>query len=57
MPQPSELRLGTRGAAALYSGVPLATLRVAGLASGGDSATDALLDVIFGGNPYLLDDF
>jgi len=55
--QPGTLRLGTRGAAALYSGAPLATLRVAGLASGGDPATDTLLDAIFGGNPYLLDEF
>jgi predicted acetyltransferase len=55
--RPDALRLGPRGVATLYSGTPLATLRVAGLASGGEPAADALLDAIFGGNPYLLDDF
>ena len=32
------VRLGARGFAALYSGVPMATLRLAGLATGGDPA-------------------
>lgn len=43
------LHLGARGLAALYAGVPLATLRRAGLAQGGDHATDAALDSAFGG--------
>jgi predicted acetyltransferase len=43
------LHLGARGLAALYAGVPLATLRRAGLAQGGDQATDAALDSAFGG--------
>ncbi|HEX6077168.1 MAG TPA: GNAT family N-acetyltransferase [Micromonosporaceae bacterium] len=53
----ASLQVGPRGIAALYSGTPLATLRVAGLASGGDPDTDAVLDTVFGGNPYLLDYF
>jgi predicted acetyltransferase len=43
------LHLGARGLAALYAGVPLGTLRRAGLALGGDEATDAALDSAFGG--------
>jgi predicted acetyltransferase len=51
------LALGARGLAALYAGTPAATLRRAGLASGGDETADALLDSAFGGTPYLLDRF
>ena len=51
------LRLGPRGLAALYAGTPLATLRMAGLASGGDPAADAALDAAFAGTPYMLDHF
>ena len=36
--------LGPRGFAALYAGTPLATLRRAGLAAGGDPGGDAALD-------------
>jgi predicted acetyltransferase len=43
------LHLGARGLAALYAGVPLSTLRRAGLALGGDQSTDAALDSAFGG--------
>jgi predicted acetyltransferase len=43
------LHLGARGLAALYAGVPVSTLRRAGLALGGDEATDAALDGAFGG--------
>jgi predicted acetyltransferase len=50
----SVLSAGPRGFAALYAGVPLATLRVAGLVSGGDEDTDAALDAAFAANPYLL---
>jgi predicted acetyltransferase len=51
------LRLGPRGLAALYAGTPLATLRMAGLASGGDPGTDAILDATFAATPYMLDHF
>jgi predicted acetyltransferase len=52
------LRLGARGIAALYAGVPVATLRRAGLASGGDQATDDALDSAFGGRPaFMVHDF
>ena len=54
-PGPAQpLSLGPRGFAALYAGVPLATLRVAGLVSGGDEASDAALDAAFAATPYLL---
>ena len=49
--------LGPRGFAALYAGLPMTTLRVAGLAAGGDRETDAALDAIFGAQSYLLDYF
>jgi predicted acetyltransferase len=55
--RPTALRLGPRGLAALYAGTPLSTLRVAGLASGGDPETDAPLDTAFSGTPYLIDYF
>lgn len=49
--------LGPRGFAALYAGTPLATLRRAGLATGGTPAADAALDTAFAAHPYLLDYF
>jgi predicted acetyltransferase len=51
------LRLGARGFAALYAGTPMATLRLAGLAAGGDRGGDAALDQAFRAEPYLLDYF
>lgn len=51
------LVLGARGLAALYAGTPAATLRLAGLASGGAPAGDAALDAAFTGTPYMLDVF
>jgi predicted acetyltransferase len=51
------LTIGVRGLAALYAGTPLATLRLAGLATGGDPAADSELDGAFGGASYLLDSF
>ncbi len=52
------LRLGARGVAALYAGLPLSTLRRAGLADGGDEASDEALDSAFGGRPaFMLHDF
>ena len=53
----AALRLGPRGLAALYAGTPLATLRMAGLASEGDPAADAALDAAFAATPYMLDHF
>lgn len=55
--RPAMLELGPRGIAALYAGTPVAMLRLAGLVSGGDPETDALLDTVFGDNPYLIDYF
>ncbi|HEY9242920.1 MAG TPA: GNAT family N-acetyltransferase [Streptosporangiaceae bacterium] len=51
------LTLGPRGFAALYAGTPVATLRRAGLASGGTETADAALDTAFAAHPYLLDYF
>ena len=51
------LALGARGLAALYAGAPVATLRRAGLASGGSPAADAALDGAFAATPYMLDSF
>jgi predicted N-acetyltransferase YhbS len=56
------LRLGPRGLAGLYAGVPMAVLRAAGLAAGGDPAgsgtgSDGALDDAFGCEPFMLDYF
>ncbi|MGH3397183.1 MAG: GNAT family N-acetyltransferase [Streptosporangiaceae bacterium] len=51
------LRLGPRGLAAMYAGTPLAALRRAGLAAGGDSCCDEVLDEAFAGQAYMLDFF
>jgi hypothetical protein len=51
------LRVGPSGLAVLFAGLPVATLRVAGLATGGDAVADAVLDAAFAGEPYLLDYF
>lgn len=51
------LTIGVRGLAALYGGTPMASLRLAGLASGGQPAADSELDGAFGGASYLLDSF
>ncbi|GAA1578031.1 hypothetical protein GCM10009789_34370 [Kribbella sancticallisti] len=52
------LRLGARGLAALYAGTPLASLRKAGLASGGSTGADGAIDSAFaGGTSYMLDFF
>jgi predicted acetyltransferase len=52
---PEALRLPARALAALYAGVPLATLRRGGIATGG--GTDALLDAAFAATPFMLDYF
>ncbi len=53
----AALTLGPRGFAALYGGTPLATLRRAGLAAGGDPGGDAVLDAAFGADPFMLEFF
>lgn len=49
-------RLPARGLAGLYAGVPMATLRCAGIASGPVEA-DPFLDAAFRANPFMLDYF
>jgi predicted acetyltransferase len=56
-PDPAALTVGARGLAALYAGTPVATLRLAGLASGGNAEDDAFLTAAFGCSAYMLDDF
>ena len=51
------VRLDARGIAAMYAGVPLSVLRIAGLATGGRTEDDAALDTAFASAPYLLDYF
>ncbi|HYK33504.1 MAG TPA: GNAT family N-acetyltransferase [Streptosporangiaceae bacterium] len=54
---PEAVAFGPRGFAALFAGVPMATLRVAGLAAGGDQAADSLLDCAFACVPFMIDAF
>jgi len=54
---PAPLTLGPRGLAALYAGIPVAALRLSGLASGGTQATDAAMDAAFAASPYMVDSF
>ena len=56
-PDSAVLTLGPRGFAALYGGTPLATLRRAGLAAGGDPGGDAALDAAFGADSFMLEFF
>ena len=53
----TPVRLGARGVAAMYGGVPMATLRQAGLAAGGDRGDDEALDAAFAGKAFLLNSF
>jgi predicted acetyltransferase len=57
VPPGQPVRLGARGFAALYGGVPMATLRRVGLAAGGDPGADEALDTAFAGKAFLLDSF
>ena len=57
LPEAAPLTLGARGFAALYAGTPVGTLRLAGLAAGGDPAGDAALDGAFCGQAFMLDYF
>jgi len=54
---PAVLSLGARGFAALFAGVPVHTLRLAGLATGGDAATDDALGAAFCGTAFTQDRF
>jgi predicted N-acetyltransferase YhbS len=56
-PGPDALSLGARGFAAVFAGVPLATLRLAGLAAGGDPASDDALGAAFRGPAFMIDHF
>jgi len=49
--------MGARGFAALYAGIPMATLRLAGLAAGGNPVADSELDGAFAGSSFMLDSF
>ena len=52
----AAVRLSERGLAALYAGVPVGTLRRAGLLEG--SASDAAaLGAVFAATPFAVDDF
>nr|WP_221475441.1 GNAT family N-acetyltransferase [Sphaerisporangium rubeum] len=50
-------RLTINGMSALFAGVPVATLRRAGLLTGGTPRTDETLAALFAAEPYLLDYF
>lgn len=54
---PSPLTLGARGLAALYAGIPVESLRLSGLVSGGTPDGDASLTAAFAATPYMVDDF
>ena len=56
-PGSAALSVGARGFAALYAGVPVATLRLAGLAAGGNPAADDVLSSAFAGTAFTLDNF
>ena len=53
---PGALAVGPRGLAALYAGVPVATLRRSGLAEG-DASGDVLLDGMFAADPFTIGSF
>jgi predicted acetyltransferase len=56
-PAGNGIRLDARGFAALYAGVPVSTLRLAGLAAGGTPADDERLDSAFAANAFMIDYF
>jgi hypothetical protein len=51
------VHFSVRGLAALYAGTPVATLRLAGLASGGTPESDTALDSAFATTAFMLDTF
>jgi predicted acetyltransferase len=56
-PGDSATRLDARGFAALYAGVPMGTLRLAGLAAGGTPSLDEALDCTFPATAFMIDHF
>ena len=54
---PGPLTVSPRGLAALYAGIPVASLRLSGLASAGTPAADAALNAAFAATAYMVDDF
>lgn len=55
---PTAVRLGPHGLAALYAGTAMSSVRAAGLAGGADESHDDALDTAFVGRPaYMLDYF
>jgi predicted acetyltransferase len=56
-PDQAALRVGARGLAALFAGVPVPTLRLAGLAAGGDAVADEALGSAFRGPAFTVDHF
>jgi predicted acetyltransferase len=56
-PGGEPIRLDARGFAALYAGVPLGTLRLAGLAAGGTPPGDDALDYAFAADAFMIDYF
>jgi predicted acetyltransferase len=55
--EPGALRLGARGFAALFAGSAVGSLRLAGLAAGGDSAHDDALESAFRGQAFMIDEW
>ena len=55
VPDSAVLGVGPRGLAALYAGVPVPTLRQAGLLSGGDGMADDALSAAFCGPAFAID--
>jgi predicted acetyltransferase len=53
----AALSVGARGLAALYAGIPVPTLRLAGLAAGGDPAADDALSSAFTGPAFTIDHY
>ncbi|HYK68688.1 MAG TPA: GNAT family N-acetyltransferase [Streptosporangiaceae bacterium] len=53
----AALRLGARGFAALFAGSAVGTLRLAGLADGGDPAADDALEAAFRGHAFMIDEW
>ena len=54
---PGPLTLSPRGLAALYAGIPVASLRLSGLAAAGTPESDAALNAAFAATSYMVDDF
>jgi predicted acetyltransferase len=57
MPSAGPVSFGARGLAALYAGIPMATLRRSGLAADGDPAADPAIDGAFAADAFMADYF